>query len=473
MAKFRSKKKNGVKDVVSIRKSNDLVEARYRFDIWETRLFTKLLSMIQMSDKDFYEYKIYIGDIIQDFDLKGDKNAYANFKQGAKKLMQKIITVVTKDEGKWVEFHTPIVVSLKNPLEEEEASYIKIGFHPEMRPFLLELKERYLVYDFDNISNLRSPYYVRIYELLKQYEKIGWRRFEVQELKEILGIAQEYKLYGHFKDKIIDKAQENLRTFTDISFTYEEIKKGRSVQTLLFTILPNKPLKKKKGELIASPTLFDNYELIAENSKNRVGEEEKQSLPLFNKTLEKVKAWGVSEEVLSLLFETQSEDAILTGLAYTENAIKQGKVKDNPAGFFIKAVKERYTDTIFEKQVQKEKREQERQEKEAIKKQLSISLGSLRDEYDLRRNTIIRAITAEDESVTDRAIEALQVELQNYFNLKQLDSTNLTIDHYRQDPVLRIYMIEKIQAQNEAHFESLIPLREEIQKLEIQLKKMR
>jgi hypothetical protein len=36
-----------------------------------------------------------------------------------------------------------------------------------------------------------------------------------------------------------------------------------------------------------------------------------------------------------------------------------------------------------------------------------------------------------------------------------------------------IYMIEKIQAQNEAHFQSLILLREEIQKLESQLKKMR
>ena len=52
-----------------IRKSNNLVEAKYKFDIWEMRLLTKMLTLIQRDDEDFKDYKIYLRDIVQDFQL--------------------------------------------------------------------------------------------------------------------------------------------------------------------------------------------------------------------------------------------------------------------------------------------------------------------------------------------------------------------------------------------------------------------
>jgi len=52
-----------------IKKSNDLVEGRYRFDIWETRVFTKMLTLIRMDDEDFKEYRIYLKDVVHDFGL--------------------------------------------------------------------------------------------------------------------------------------------------------------------------------------------------------------------------------------------------------------------------------------------------------------------------------------------------------------------------------------------------------------------
>lgn len=470
------KKKRTGKDMVSIRKSNDLVEARYRFDIWETRIFTKMLSVIRSDDQDFSEYKIYISELIRDFNLTSDKNAYAMVKQGAEKLMRKIIKVIMKDEGNWVEFQTPIIGSLKSTLDDGDGSYIKIGFHPDMKPYLLELKERYLVYDFKNVSNLRSPYYVRIYELLKQYEKIGWRKFEVQEFKEILGITDEYKLYGHFKDKIIDKAQENLKAFTDISFTYEEIKQGRSVNTIIFTIFSNKPTKKKKSqkEISEPPSLFDEYELINEQKQiDRVGEESEKFVSVhFDKIFEQVKQWSISKEYLSLLFKSETEAAILNGLAYTQNAVKEGKIAGNIAGFFIRAVKEKYTDLGFEKQIQKEKREQLRKEKEVLKKQIQSQLLILRDEFDLRRHAIIRELTVVDETITEQAIIALQPELASYFKLKKMNPSELDIEHYRRDPILRMFVIEKIQTLFTPAFEEIVPIQNQIKVLDAELKKL-
>lgn len=64
---------------------------------------------------------------------------------------------------------------------------------------------------FTNLWGLSSIYSVRMYELLKQYEKIGKRWFKLEDLRLILGMNQgEYPLYANFKQKVILKAQRDL-----------------------------------------------------------------------------------------------------------------------------------------------------------------------------------------------------------------------------------------------------------------------
>ena len=69
-------RKKSSKNVIKlIRKSNELVEARYKFDIWETRVFTKMLTMVQRHDSDFQEYRIYLKEIVRDFQIENNKDA--------------------------------------------------------------------------------------------------------------------------------------------------------------------------------------------------------------------------------------------------------------------------------------------------------------------------------------------------------------------------------------------------------------
>jgi plasmid replication initiation protein len=104
---------------------------------------------------------------------------------------------------------TYLVVSTARPKEATKDNYIKLRFHSDLKPFLLELKQRYLVYDIRNILSLTSIYSVRLFELLKQYQKIGKRRFELDELKSLLSIEpNEYALYGHFKERVIKKLRK-------------------------------------------------------------------------------------------------------------------------------------------------------------------------------------------------------------------------------------------------------------------------
>ena len=52
-----------------IQKSNLLVDARYKLTMWETRIFIKMIMMIDHTDEDNKEYHIYPRDIIDDFQL--------------------------------------------------------------------------------------------------------------------------------------------------------------------------------------------------------------------------------------------------------------------------------------------------------------------------------------------------------------------------------------------------------------------
>ena len=162
------------KRVTLIKKANELVEARYKFDIWEMRVFSKMITMIETEDADFQDYKIYLKDFIKDYSLEGDKESYRWLRQGARKLMEKIVTIFNKTEdGKTMKFETPVVAGLETFLHDEEGKFVQVSFHPRMKPYLLELKSRFLVYDVKNILKLPSTYSIRIYELLKQYERIG------------------------------------------------------------------------------------------------------------------------------------------------------------------------------------------------------------------------------------------------------------------------------------------------------------
>jgi len=241
-----------------IKKSNDLVEGRYRFDIWETRVFTKMLTLIRMDDEDFKEYRIFLKDVVHDFGLS-HKNAYKLLKDGAKGLTKKEIRIIRDTPEGLKEFQTHIAVGVDSFVKD--GNYLDISFHPKMKPFLLQLQTQFLMYDIRNVLSIQSSFSVRIYELLKQYETIGKRRFSIQDLKEMLDVQDKYPLYANFKQRVILKAQEDLEKSTDIRFTFEEIKSGKQVTELVFHIIRNKeilelrqnnilPTKKTKEELI-------------------------------------------------------------------------------------------------------------------------------------------------------------------------------------------------------------------------------
>lgn len=100
---------------------------------------------------------------------------------------------------------------------------LEATFHPALKSYLLQIKNRFLLYDLKNILKISSANSIRIYELLKSFEGIGKRTFEVEELKQILDLEDKYPLYGSFKARVLNKAKDDLMKHSDIKFDFEEL----------------------------------------------------------------------------------------------------------------------------------------------------------------------------------------------------------------------------------------------------------
>lgn len=341
-------------DIKLIRKANEFVEARYKFDIWETRVFAYMLTLIKYNDTDFTEYEINVGDIVKRFDLNRAGLVYDEIKKASEKLLSKKVQIVrTTPEGVVEILDTYLVVSTARPKETTKDNYIKLSFHSALKPFLIELKERYLVYDIRNILSLSSIYSIRLFELLKQYQKIGKRRFQINELKLLLSIEpNEYALYGHFKDRIIKKAQKDLLEHTDIYFEFTEETEKKKVFAITFYIFDN-----TKNERVKSVSQKEGKtsKKVIENSTDEA---------IINSIFEKVKMYVSKLQVKKWLKEVPVEQ-IENAITYTVNYINAGNKVKNIGGFLNSMV---HTPNLFDKYEEKKTKV-----KKATKKQQNTS----------------------------------------------------------------------------------------------------
>ena len=228
-----------------ITKANALVEARYRLTIREQRLILMAISLLSPEDEDIPTVKVRIKDLIEVLELDSH-SFYDELKKTLKRLLSRVLEI--QEENGYTLLHW---VEVAKYLEGEGTVELKIS--RELKPYLLKLREKFTTYYLKAVIGLRSSYSVRLYELLKQYQDIGKRRFSVEELRSILKIEpDEYTRYNDFKRFVILQAQKELKEKTDIYFDFREIKRGRRVAEIEFTILENRrfrALKEKDEEV--------------------------------------------------------------------------------------------------------------------------------------------------------------------------------------------------------------------------------
>ncbi len=255
-----------------VKQNYHLVNAKYKLNTSEIKFIMTALAQIDTDDTNFKEYEIKVSEL--EARLQVNQNE-TRLKQFAKKLMSKPLEVPT-DTG-WIVFNW---FSKIQYIRGQSKFLVRID--DDMKPYLLELKKRFVKYNLKYILPLSSNYSIRIYQLLKEYEKLTRRTFTLEELQDLLQVPKSLKVYADFKRKVLKVAEKELIENCDIFFEYEEIKKGRKVNEILFRIKPNKHfLDKQQPKLFNSgENKFEKYrykKILTKNGEKEINFIEEQS----------------------------------------------------------------------------------------------------------------------------------------------------------------------------------------------------
>jgi len=251
-------------DESSLVVTNKFIDACFRVEVNEMRVLQTLAYKVKGEHRKEVSYEERDDEgLIKDpgnLTYRITKKEIEEITDFCEKRYDRMVSIVAGLENVSVEFKDRKSDKYRKISLGSDFKYNKGTFEIELsrgfKSILIDLSEGFTKHLLEYMRPLSSIYSIRMYQLLKRYEFMGKKKFELSELFKIMGVdtKKSYKRiipgkdgekdevvlnYSPFKQKILKKSQEELTAFTDITFTYKEHKEWRKVTALTFSILPN------------------------------------------------------------------------------------------------------------------------------------------------------------------------------------------------------------------------------------------
>ncbi|AWJ95666.1 RepB protein (plasmid) [Lactococcus lactis subsp. lactis KLDS 4.0325] len=231
---------------------NDLITSIAKMDKVPLKIFELAVSCIDTENLP-KENTIYLSKSeLFSFFKVDDSNKHTRFKEAIKVMQKEAFFEIREEAGKGFKFKSIVPIPYVEWTDYHDE--VKIEFHREIMPYLIELKKNFTQYALSDVMELNSKYSIILYKWLSmnynQYEHYsakGGRRVNqvesyrnpsitVKELREITDTIHEYKRMQDFTRWTLEKPLEEINAHTSFNVTYEKVKKGRSIDSVVFHI---------------------------------------------------------------------------------------------------------------------------------------------------------------------------------------------------------------------------------------------
>ncbi|OZI05493.1 hypothetical protein BWI93_25185 [Siphonobacter sp. BAB-5385] len=216
-----------------------IVEAQMNLSIHEYRVFFKMLTMVDRESTGKELLRISVSDIIQECHLTNAGYHYKTLKEAALSLMTRQIKFPGTLDGKPYTFYVSIIDKTAEPRFETDDLHFLTRFHPDLLPFILDLKSEFLTINRQYLNHLGSPYSIKLYMVLKHQSRQNHRfvTYTLEQLRFILSIPEDsYRKYGNLR-QVLNNWVYEINEFTDITIhSVTETKRKRLVQDVTFEV---------------------------------------------------------------------------------------------------------------------------------------------------------------------------------------------------------------------------------------------
>lgn len=229
---------------VMVYKSNALVEASYRLSVQEQRILLACIGQVRRDETvtDEVLYSVTATDLAG---LSGIAvgDAYKELKDAALRLKRRDVRLIQEPNGKGKKPKVMITGWVQTIFYIEGEGRVELRFTKDMLPYLTELNRQFTKYALGDVAKMTSAHAIRLYELLMQWDSIGQREIEIDQLREWFQLEGRYPSIKDFKLRVLDPAVAQINEHSPLQVSWEQRKTGRKVTHLTFTFDPKKPAK--------------------------------------------------------------------------------------------------------------------------------------------------------------------------------------------------------------------------------------
>lgn len=216
-----------------VAKSNELIGKMAKFDLSELRLLAYCIAHYDSRSPENRTFTAHVQDLASLFSMN-EGSAYTVIRQAMLGINKKPLEF---REGKKLHFWN----WFSGFTYTEGEGTFEFTVTPEVRPYLLGLKETFTSYRLGSVYQFKAASTWKLYENLKRWEAKGKWSVGLDELRLALGVAGKYPRWNSFCQRIIDPATGGINKHSDLTVSYKKEKHGRSIVALTFIIKSRAP----------------------------------------------------------------------------------------------------------------------------------------------------------------------------------------------------------------------------------------
>ncbi|MBU7545496.1 RepB family plasmid replication initiator protein [Weissella cibaria] len=266
---------------------NSLITSIAKMDKTPLKMFELAVSLID-TDNPPQDQTVYLSkqEMFAFFKVNdNDKNS--RFKQAIEKMQKQAFFQIKKEQDKGFKFVS--IVPIPYVEWTDYSDEVKIEFHREIMPYLINLKTNFTQHALSDIAELNSKYAIILYRWLSMnynqydhYSVKGGRREEqvesyrnpkigIRELREMTDTVNEYQRFDRFESYILKNSLKEINAHTTFNVTHEKVKKGRSIDSIVFHIT-KKTVADDTSYKLDDPAYIDDKLRQEESEKDLVYE---------------------------------------------------------------------------------------------------------------------------------------------------------------------------------------------------------
>ncbi|MGB2563133.1 RepB family plasmid replication initiator protein [Leuconostoc mesenteroides] len=231
---------------------NSLITSIAKMDKTPLKMFELAVSLIDTENPP-QDHTVYLSkrELFSFFKVN-DSNKHSRFKEAIEKMQKQAFFQIKKEQDKGFKFVSIVPIPYVEWTDYNDE--VKIEFHREIMPYLINLKNNFTQHALSDIAELNSKYAIILYRWLSMnynqydhYSVKGGRREEqvesyrnptmgMRDLRQMTDTVDEYKRFYNFEKWVLKEPLAEITNHTTLNVTYEKIKKGRSIDSIVFHI---------------------------------------------------------------------------------------------------------------------------------------------------------------------------------------------------------------------------------------------